>query len=108
MVRDTLSARTDRREHPGPERQASGHHGQHLDPRRRRSYTCRVGTKDITNEFVRKVADDLRSRYSLDDDAVRALGARLAGSTGVRSAQNTAFAERFVEEHRETFDRLAQ
>jgi hypothetical protein len=67
-----------------------------------------VGAKDITNEFVRKVADDLRTRYSLDDDAVRALGARLADSTGVRSAQNTSFAERFVEEHRETFDRLAQ
>lgn len=67
-----------------------------------------MGAKDITNEFVRKVADDLRARYSLDDDAVRALGARLAGSTGVRSAQNVSFAERFVEEHRETFDRLAQ
>lgn len=67
-----------------------------------------MGAEDITNEFVREVANDLRARYSLDDDAVRALGARLAGSTSVRSAQNTAFAERFVEEHRETFDRLAQ
>ena len=108
MVRDTLSARTDRREHPDPNGERAAHAGPALDPSGRRAYTCRVGTKDITNEFVRKVADDLRSRYSLDDDAVRALGARLAGSTGVRSAQNTAFAERFVEEHRETFDRLAQ
>ena len=82
--------------------------GSNPHPSGRRAYTCRVGAKDITNEFVRKVADDLRTRYSLDDDAVRALGARLAGSTSVRSAQNTAFAERFVEEHRETFDRLAQ
>lgn len=79
-----------------------------VGPSGRRAYTCRVGAKDITNEFVRKVADDLRTRYSLDDEAVRALGARLAGSRSVRSAQNTAFAERFVEEHSKTFDRLAQ
>lgn len=73
-----------------------------------RAYTCCVGAEDITNEFVREVADDLRARYSLDDEAVRALGARLAGSTNVRSAENTAFAERFVEAHRGTVDRLAR
>jgi len=64
-----------------------------------------MSTKGITDELVREVVDDLRTRYSLDDDDVRALGARLAGSRG---AENAAFAERFVEEHRETFDRLAQ
>jgi hypothetical protein len=32
----------------------------------------------ITDELVRRVADDLRERYSLDDEDVRALGARFA------------------------------
>ena len=67
-----------------------------------------MGAKDITNDLVRKVADDLRTRYSLDDEDVRTLGARLADPADTRSAQNTAFAERFVDKHRETFDRLAQ
>jgi len=67
-----------------------------------------VSAKGITDELVRKVADDLRERYSLNDEDVRALGARLADPSGTRSAENLDFAERFVEQHRETFDRLAQ
>lgn len=67
-----------------------------------------MGTKDITNEFVRKVAEDLRTRYSLDEEDVRLLGARLADSADARSSQNTVFAERFVDEHLATFDRLAR
>jgi hypothetical protein len=107
MIRGTLS--TGRATRKAPSGTTSKRPAQApVDPSGRRAYTCCVGAKDITNEFVREVADDLRTRYSLDDEAVRALGARLAGSTSVRSAQNTAFAERFVEEHRETFDRLAQ
>jgi hypothetical protein len=39
---------------------------------------------------------------------MRALGSRLADSTSARSAENIEFAKRFTEEHRETFDRLAQ
>jgi hypothetical protein len=106
MVRDTFQhGQTAATTRPNSKRAACS--GPGLDPSGRRAYTCCVGANDITNDFVRKVADDLRTRYSLDDAAVRALGARLAGSTGVRSAQNTSFAERFVEEHHETFDRLA-
>lgn len=63
----------------------------------------------ITDDLVRRVADDLRARYSLDDEDVRALGARLADDPRVaRRAENRAFAERFTGEHRETFDRLAR
>lgn len=62
----------------------------------------------ITDELVRQVADDLRARYDLDDEDVRALGARLADAAGARSAENLEFAERFTDEHRETFDRLAK
>lgn len=37
------------------------------------------------------------------------LGARLADDTRVaRRAENRVFAERFIGEHRETFDRLAE
>jgi hypothetical protein len=67
-----------------------------------------VSAEGITDELVRQVADDLRQRYALDDEDVRALGARLADPTGTRRAENLQFAERFVGEHQETFDRLAK
>jgi hypothetical protein len=67
-----------------------------------------VSSKDITDELVRQVADELRARFGLDDEDVRTLGARLAESAGARAAENLEFAERFTAEHRETFDRLAQ
>jgi hypothetical protein len=66
-----------------------------------------VSAKGITDELVQQVADDLRARYGLDDEDVRALGSRLADSAATRSAENLDFAKRFTEAHRETFDRLA-
>jgi len=51
---------------------------------------------------------DLRARYALDDEDVRALGARLADPAGSRSAENLEFAERVIGEHLDTFDRLAK
>lgn len=66
-----------------------------------------MSAKGITDELVHQVADDLRARYGLDDEGVRALGSRLAEDAGARSAENLEFAER-TEEHRETFDRLAE
>lgn len=65
-----------------------------------------MSAKGITDELVKRVADDLRTRYGLDDEDVRALGSRLAASA--RSAENLEFAKHFTEEHRETFDRLAE
>jgi hypothetical protein len=67
-----------------------------------------VSAKGITDELVQQVADDLRARYGLDDDDVRALGSRLADAAGERRAENLEFAERFTDEHHETFDRLAE
>jgi hypothetical protein len=67
-----------------------------------------VSSKDITDELVRQVADELRARHGLDDEDLRALGARLAESADARAAANIEFAARFTDEHRETFDRLAQ
>jgi hypothetical protein len=67
-----------------------------------------VSAKGITDELVRDVANDLRARYGLDDEDMRALGSRLADSASTRSAENIEFAKRFAEEHRETFDRLAK
>lgn len=67
-----------------------------------------MSAKAITDELVRQVADDLRARYGLDDEDVRALGSRLADAAGARSAGNLEFAKRFTDEHRETFDRLAE
>ena len=67
-----------------------------------------MSAKGITDELVHQVADDLRARYGLDDEGVRALGSRLAEDAGARSAENLESAERFTEEHRETFDRLAE
>ena len=69
-----------------------------------------MSAKGISDELVRQVAEDLRARYDLDEEDMRALGARLAADAdaGRRSAENLAFAERFTDEHRETFDRLAE
>ena len=67
-----------------------------------------MSAKGITDEFVRQVAGDLRARYGLDDEDMRALGSRLAEAADARTAQNLEFAKRFTEEHRETFDRLAE
>jgi hypothetical protein len=68
-----------------------------------------VSANEITDDLVRRVADDLRDRYALDHEDVRALGARLAADPrGARKAENDAFAERFTNEHNETFDRLAR
>jgi len=39
---------------------------------------------------------------------MRALGSRLADSTGAPSGENIEFAKRLTEEHRATVDRLAQ
>jgi hypothetical protein len=67
-----------------------------------------VSARGITDELVQRVADDLRARYGLDDEDVRLLGSRLADSAGARRAENLEFAKRFAEEHRATFDRLAE
>jgi hypothetical protein len=68
-----------------------------------------VSLRPITDQLVQEVADDLRARYALDDDDVRALGARLAADErNERRAENVAFAERFSAEHHETLDRLGR
>ena len=68
-----------------------------------------MASRDITEELVAQVVADLHSRYALDEDDVRALGARLAEpARGDGRAENLAFAERFVAEHTATFDRLGQ
>lgn len=67
-----------------------------------------MSSRDITAELVRKVADELRERYDLDDEDVRALGAALAEPADARAAANREFAERFTAEHRESFDRLSR
>ena len=67
-----------------------------------------MSAKGITDELVRQVANDVCARYGLDDEGMRALGSRLADSTGAHSAENIEFAKRFTEEHRETFYRLAK
>lgn len=67
-----------------------------------------VSTRSVTDEFAAQVTDDLRARYDLDDDDIRALGEKLAGDRQARTDENLAFAKRFTEEHRETFDRLAK
>jgi hypothetical protein len=62
-----------------------------------------VSARLITEELVQQITEDLRARYDLDDEDVRALGERL-----VRRAKNQAFPERFTAAHRETFERLGQ
>ncbi len=68
-----------------------------------------MSTQWITDDVLRDVTRDLRERYGFDDADLRLLGAKLADDPhAVRRAENRAFAERFVGEHRETFERLAR
>jgi hypothetical protein len=68
-----------------------------------------MSARPITNELVQRVSEDLRTRYDLDEEDVRALGARLADQDRAeRHDENIAFAQQFTSEHRETFDRLGQ
>lgn len=68
-----------------------------------------MSPRPITDQLVKEVAEDLRARYALDDDDIRALGARLAADERVeRRAENVAFAQRFSAEHHETIDRLGR
>jgi hypothetical protein len=68
-----------------------------------------MGSRVITDELVRQVADDLRARYDLDADDVRQLGARIADAErDARRGENREFAARFTEQHHATFDRLAR
>ncbi|MBB4663101.1 hypothetical protein [Conexibacter arvalis] len=79
-----------------------------LEVRARRRRLDRLGAQRITDDVVREVARDLRERYAFDDD-VRLRGAKLADDPRVaRHAENRAFAECVIGEHRETFDRLAK
>ena len=67
-----------------------------------------MSAKGVTDELVQQVADELRTRYGLDDEDVRALGSRLADAASERRTENLEFAKRFTDEHRETFDHLAE
>ncbi|MBJ7329886.1 MAG: hypothetical protein JHC95_08320 [Solirubrobacteraceae bacterium] len=68
-----------------------------------------MSSHPITDELVAQVIDDLRARYGLDGDDLRELGARLAGTEPqARRDENVAFAERFVDDHSATFDRLSR
>ena len=55
-----------------------------------------MSAKGITDELVRQVANDLCARHGLDDEGMRALGSRLADSTGAPGAENIEFAKRFT------------
>jgi hypothetical protein len=68
-----------------------------------------MSARPTTEELVQQVSEDLRTRYALAEEDVRVLGARLADhDRGDRHDENTAFAQQFTAEHRETFDRLGQ
>lgn len=68
-----------------------------------------MSSRPITDQLVQEVADDLRARYALDDDDVRALGAKLAANErDARQTENVEFAKRFTAEHHETIDRLGR
>lgn len=73
------------------------------------AYTRPMASRDITDELVSEIVRDLRDRYALDEDELRTVGARIAGGGATdRAAENVAFAERFVAEHRGTFDGLGK
>jgi hypothetical protein len=67
-----------------------------------------MSARPITEELVQQVSEDLRVRYALDEEDVRALGARLAQERTARHDENIEFGQQFTATHRETFARLGQ
>jgi hypothetical protein len=67
-----------------------------------------VSAKHITDKLARQLADELRARYGLDNDGMRALGSRLGGLRRHAQQRELEFGKRFTLEHRGTFDRLAK
>lgn len=68
-----------------------------------------MASTPITDELVARIAADLQERYGFDSEAVRLVGERLAAhDRAARAAENAAFADRFVADHPDTFDRLGR
>jgi hypothetical protein len=68
-----------------------------------------MSARPITKELVQQVSEYLRTRYALDEEDVRVLGACLADQDRAdRHDENIAFAQQFTAEHRDAFDRLGQ
>lgn len=66
-----------------------------------------MSTQPITEQLVREVAQDLRERYALDEDDLRALGTELAAGAA-NAAQSAAFAQAFIADHPATVERLSR
>ncbi|MCX6393998.1 MAG: hypothetical protein NTY57_04000 [Solirubrobacterales bacterium] len=66
-----------------------------------------MGVVTITPELIQQIARDLIERYSLDAAGVREVGEKLAADPKSES-ETREFAERMLNEHAETFDRLSR
>ncbi len=67
-----------------------------------------MGVVTITPELIEQITRDLIERYSLDAAGVREVGARLAADNAKSEEETREFAERMLDEHSETFDRLSR
>ena len=67
-----------------------------------------MSAKGITDELVRQVANDLCTRYGLDDEGMRAGLAARGLHRRAQAPRTSSSRNALPEEHRETFDRLAK
>jgi hypothetical protein len=67
-----------------------------------------MAATNIDDKLIEEITRDLRERYRLDADELAEVGRRLASEEEARQAENDEFADRFMAEHAETFERLSK
>ncbi len=67
-----------------------------------------MAATNITDELIEQIAKELAEKYHLSPDQLSEVGQRLSAEEAERQAANDAFAERFMADHAETFDRLSK
>ena len=67
-----------------------------------------MAATNITDELIHQIAKELAEKYRLSPDQLSQVGKRLSEDEAKRQAENDVFADRFMAEHAETFDRLSK
>ena len=67
-----------------------------------------MAATNITDKLIDQIANELAERYQLSPDQLSLVGRRLSEDEATRQAENDAFADRFMAEHAETFERLSK
>lgn len=67
-----------------------------------------MAATNITDELIGQIAEELAANHHLSPNQLSEVGRRVSPEEAERQAANDAFAERFMAEQAETFDRLSR